>query len=156
MSEHLEHSTAAAGHGDVGYDHAEPSGRPLFLLTAIAAITVVILISGVTAFFNHVEEDAVHDKILVPEADNLVSLHQREDKQLYSYQFIDRAKGTVQLPIDRAMELVIKESGEGKLPFPQKTMPVVADVVGPAGSPAAVPPSAAPANAVPTNAAPKK
>jgi hypothetical protein len=142
MSEHLEHSVAT-GHADVGYDHAEPSGRPLFLLTAIAAITVVVLIAGVTVFFNYVEEDAVHDKILVPQADNLVSLHAREDKQLYTYQFIDRAKGAVQLPIDRAMELVIKESGEGKLPFPQKATPVVPDAA--TAPPAAPAPNAAPA-----------
>jgi hypothetical protein len=137
----------------VGYDHAEPSGRPLFLLTGIAAVMVVILIAGVTAFFNHVEEDAFHDKVLVPQSDTLVSLHQREDKQLYSYQLIDRAKGTVQLPIDRAMELIIKESGEGKLPFPQKSTVVGAEVA-PAATAAPAPTPAAPAPT--SNAAPKK
>lgn len=145
MSDHLEQSVAASHHGDVGYDHAEPSGKPLFLLTAVAAITVVVLVAGVTVFFNHVEEDAVYDKVLVPPSDSLTALHERENKQLYTYQFIDRAKGAVQLPIDRAMELVIQESGEGKLPFPQKSTPVVPDA-------AAAPPAATPA----TNAAPAK
>jgi len=146
MSEHLQHT--APPHGDVGYDHAEPSGRPLFLLTGIAAVTVFILIAGVTVFFNHVEEDAFHDRVLVPPSNMLVSLHEREDKQLYSYQYIDRAKGTVQLPIDRAMELVIKEAGEGKLPFAQKPTVVGAEV-----APAAPAPTAA---AAAPNAAPKK
>jgi len=143
MSEHPDHSTLVADHhGDVGYDPAEPPGRPLFLLTGIAALTVVILVALVTAYFNHVEEGAVQDKVLAPAAESLVSLHQREDKQLYTYQVLDRAKGTVQLPIDRAMELVIKESGEGKLPFPQKATPVVTEA---AAAPAAAPaPNAAP------------
>jgi len=143
MSEHPDHSTVVpVHHGDVGYDHAEPPGRPLFLLTAIAAVTVVILVALVTAYFNHVQEDAIQDLVLAPASESLVSLHEREDKQLYTYQVLDRAKGTVQLPVDRAMELVIKESGEGKLPFPQKATPVVADV---APAPTAAPaPNAAP------------
>lgn len=152
MSEHLDHAVDASHHGDVGYDPAEPSGRPLFLLTAIAAVAVVIAVASVTAYFNYVHDGAVQERELAPAAENLVSLHQREDKQLYSYQVLDRAKGTVQLPIDRAMELVIKESGEGKLPFPQKAMPVTTDVApAPAGTPAAP----AVGNATP-NAAEKK
>src|SRR5271154_7221078 len=129
MSEHSDSAILPVEHhDDVGYDHAEPSGRPLFLLTALAAITVVVLIAGVTVFFNYFQEEAYHNEVLVPKADDLVALHAREDKQLYTYQLIDRAKGTVQLPIDRAMELVLKEAGEGKLPFPQKAMPVLPDV----------------------------
>lgn len=123
-------------------------------------MTVVILIALVTAFFNHVRDDAFRDKVLAPQSDLLVSLHEREDKQLYSYQIIDRAKGTVQLPIDRAMELVIKESGEGKLPFPQKPTVVGAEVVpaAPAASAAPAAGSAVPNNAAatPNNATPKK
>ena len=154
MSEHSDHRVVVvqgATQGDVGYDPAEPSGRPLFLLTAIAAVTVVILIAAVTAFFNHVQEDAVQDKVLAVPAESLVSLHEREDKQLYSYQMVDRAKGTVQLPIDRAMELFIKESGEGKLPFPQKATPVTIDVVpAPTATPTGAPAPAAIPNAAPT------
>jgi hypothetical protein len=156
MSEHLEHAAAPhssdAHHLDVGYDHAEPSGRPLFLLTGIAAVVVVVLIGAVTMFFNHVQDDAIQDKVLAPPSDLLVGLHQREDKQLYSYQVIDPAKGTVQLPIDRAMELVIKEAGEGKLPFPLKSTVVGAEVA-PAAPAAAAP--AAPGSVTP-NAAPQK
>src|SRR5271165_724921 len=157
MSEHTEHGQPAghvkdAGHVmDVGYDHAEPSGRPLFLLTAIAAVTVVVMVLAVNAYFNHVYEDAVHERELVPASEMLVGLHQREDKQLYAYQLIpDRSKGpvqkpgTVQLPIDRAMDLLIQESGEGKLPFKQQATPVTTDAATPA-------PTAAPApNATPT------
>src|SRR5271170_663644 len=143
MSEHLEH-TAPQHAADVGYDRDEPSGRPLFLLTAIAAVTVAILIALVTAFFNHAEQDAFQDRVLAPPSNMLVSLHEREDKQLYSYQFIDRAKGTVQLPIDRAMELVIKESEEGKLPFAQKPTVVGAEVAPAVHAAPAPNPNAAP------------
>lgn len=42
----------------------------------------------------------------------LNDLRARQEKQLNSYAWIDRKAGIVQLPIDRAMELVIHQYGE--------------------------------------------
>jgi hypothetical protein len=39
----------------------------------------------------------------------LTDLHAKERKQATSYAWIDQQKGTVQLPIDRAVELTIQE-----------------------------------------------
>lgn len=39
----------------------------------------------------------------------LIELRAKEAKQAGSYAWIDQAKGTVQLPIDRAVELTIQE-----------------------------------------------
>ena len=41
----------------------------------------------------------------------LRDLRQRQEKQLASYAWVDRKAGVVQLPIDRAMELVIAQYG---------------------------------------------
>jgi hypothetical protein len=38
--------------------------------------------------------------------EDLADLHQREDLLLDYYSWIDRSKGTVRIPIDRAMELI--------------------------------------------------
>jgi hypothetical protein len=40
----------------------------------------------------------------------LDELRAKQEKQLASYAWIDRDKGVVQLPIDRAMELVVRDS----------------------------------------------
>ena len=42
-------------------------------------------------------------------AQRLADLRAREQKQATSYAWIDRPKGVVQLPIDRAMELTVQE-----------------------------------------------
>jgi len=39
-------------------------------------------------------------------ADDLADLHQREDLLLDNYSWIDQSKGTVRIPIERAMELI--------------------------------------------------
>jgi hypothetical protein len=41
----------------------------------------------------------------------LDDLRARQEKQLGSYAWIDRKAGVVQLPIDRAMELVVRQYG---------------------------------------------
>jgi hypothetical protein len=40
----------------------------------------------------------------------LKALGAREDADLNSYRYIDRAKGTVRLPIDRAMDVLVEEA----------------------------------------------
>jgi hypothetical protein len=38
----------------------------------------------------------------------------KQQKQAASYAWVDRKAGVVQLPIDRAMELVVQQYGAGK------------------------------------------
>jgi hypothetical protein len=42
-------------------------------------------------------------------AQNLASLHTHEDAVLHSYGWVDQKAGVVRIPIERAMELVVKE-----------------------------------------------
>ena len=48
----------------------------------------------------------------------------REDEALHSYRYLDREKGTIRLPIERAMELLASEAAQGKLKYPQRSAPV--------------------------------
>lgn len=49
---------------------------------------------------------------------NLASVREENQKKLHEYAWVDRAKGTVQIPVDRAMELVISELNTGIEPRP--------------------------------------
>jgi hypothetical protein len=44
----------------------------------------------------------------------LAELREKQAKQATSYAWVDRKTGVVQLPVERAMELVVKEYGGGK------------------------------------------
>ena len=69
-------------------------------------------------------EQQIYVKELEPVAEDLRNLRAKEDGQLHSYQYIDRARGTVRIPIERAMELLEEEYAEGRLSYPTKPAPV--------------------------------
>jgi hypothetical protein len=57
---------------------------------------------------------------------DLADLHEREDLLLSYYSWIDRSKGTVRIPIERAMEL-IAQRGLPMAPAPQHQAPMMGD-----------------------------
>ncbi len=77
--------------------------------------------------------------------DNLNTLRAEDAKALAGYAYVDKAKGTVRIPIERAMQLTVTEMKDKK---PSMGTPIVAVPAAPA-APAAAPsaaPSAAPRN----------
>ena len=62
-------------------------------------------------------------------------------KKLQNYAWVDKAKGTVQIPIERAMELAMAELNSKK---PTAAGPIATPAPSPAASPAASPAPAAP------------
>jgi len=59
--------------------------------------------------------------------EDLAELHAREDLLLENYSWIDRSKGTVRIPIERAMEL-IAQHGLPVMPAQQLPPPMTGDV----------------------------
>lgn len=87
-------------------------------------------------------EEAARNELRIK---NLAELRAENEKQLATYAWVDRNKGTVQIPIDQAMALVVPQLNSGA---PRPAYPVV--VPAPPASPDAVPaaaPDAAPAAA---------
>ena len=72
-------------------------------------------------------------------------------KKLQNYAWVDKAKGTLQIPIERAMELAIVELNSKK---PTAAGPIATPAPSPAASPAASPAPAPAAPAAPAPAAP--
>ncbi len=98
MSEHV-----------ASFDTAEPRTRFIALLGLGILVALVAIILALESYVDRVEQQQIYQKVLVPVSEDLKTLHAREDAQLNSYQVIDKAKGTVRIPIARAMELVVEE-----------------------------------------------
>lgn len=107
-----------------GFDLSEPRTRfiALFGLGTLAALVAIIL--GLQAYVDHVEQQEIFERVLQPVAEDLRALYAREDTELNSYAYIDRGKGTVRLPIARAMELLSEEYAQERLPYSTKPVPV--------------------------------
>jgi len=82
----------------------------------------------------------------------LQAIRDREDENLHRYSYIDKERGVVRIPIDRAMEIVAAEYAEGKVNYNTKSYAVKQELPGGAAGGAsapAQPPAAAPAAAAP-------
>jgi hypothetical protein len=131
-----------------GFDRSDPQVGAIAAFTVGSAVLLILVIFAITAYFNKLWEQAVHDKILVPPSEELNGLHNREDWNLTHYGYMDKPTGVVRLPLARATELFTQEVASGKPFYPGKpSLPKKDD--GPTPDPvpgAAVPAAGAVAN----------
>ncbi len=93
------------------FDRQEPKFRFIAMVAGLMVVLLIAVVLGVQAYFDSAKEQQVFVKVMAPESEDLKALRAREDSELYSYRFVDRAKGVVRLPIDRAMKLLVEEAG---------------------------------------------
>jgi len=117
-----------------GYDRHEPNIRFIGWLATGIVLGLLLVVLGIEAYFSRVWEQEVYVRVLQPEPEALKELRAREQRELYSYGFLDREKGLVRLPVERAMELLIVEAGQGRLFYPTQPKPVAAETQPEAGS----------------------
>jgi hypothetical protein len=115
MSEELKPITEA----DAGFDADEPNTRGILVFMGAMVVMFIAVVLGVTYYYKYVFEQAEFDKVLAPPSVQLGELRAREDWNLSHYGYLDKSKGQVRIPVDRAMELLVKESADGKLRYPQ-------------------------------------
>lgn len=134
-----------------GFDHGEPNAAVIGIVGGVIVLMVVVVIYAVQYVYTVSHDEQVEVKVAQPVAQDLLDLHAKEDGDLYQYKYLDRTKGRVRLPIDRAMELLVKESAEGRLKYPTAPAPIkTAEELAAGAAPAAGTPQAAPnANATP-------
>ena len=138
-----------------GYDSSDPKGGFIAVFAVATVITLIATMLGIQYYFEQAKEEAVYTEVLAPESGQLKNLRAAEDAQLGSYQYVDRAQGSVRLPIDRAMDLLAKEAAENRIVYNTKTYAVKTAAELAAGPAAAPAPGAKPAMAKPQGAATK-
>jgi hypothetical protein len=124
--------------------------KPMWRVLAGGMILILLFIVAVkllTGLAPTPDEGAVR---AAERAKAYVELQAENAKKLGSYAWMDKAKGAVQIPIERAMELVIPELNS-KQPAPAG--PIATPAPSPEGSPAAPP---APAVTPPAKSTPAK
>ena len=72
-------------------------------------VLVVVLILLVQAWFFQAQTAEYVRKIIEPRAEELASATAEQQESLHSYRVVDPEAGTVAIPIERAMELVVRE-----------------------------------------------
>ncbi|HTC33756.1 MAG TPA: hypothetical protein VK724_10310 [Bryobacteraceae bacterium] len=126
----------AAGHGGFEHQDLQVSGILYFLLSLVVGVLLcILLLRGVYVFLDHREKalqpavnplvtnvpaDTRHiapgypqsafpnPKLEEDERGQLNGILLQEENTLYSYGWVDEKAGTVRIPIERAMELIVQ------------------------------------------------
>jgi hypothetical protein len=126
----------APAHGNYEHEDLAPKGIIYFLIAlAVGTMLCILFLRGVYAFLDHREkeqqrtmsplitkmpEDTRHVALGYPQATfpkpqleedergQLGGIRMAEEKTLYSYGWVNEQAGTVRIPIDRAMDLLVQ------------------------------------------------
>jgi hypothetical protein len=129
-----EHDAPVVHTAEEGFDHTEPRTAWIAAFGAFIVLTLVITIFGIQYYFDRYSERQIYTQVLEPVADDLTNLRDREDIDLHQDKYVDRKTGTVRISIERAMDLLVKEYAEGRLPY--STAPQAVKPIEPEGAPA--------------------
>jgi len=152
MSEHIPNldstapDTAIMVEG-VDYDRHEPKSGLIAGVSIAILIMLTVMTVGVYWLYVAAYEKVDQDVYSGAPSKELQAIREREEENLHRYSYIDKEKGVVRIPIDRAMDIVAAEYGEGKVSYNTKSYPVKPELPGgaagganpPAGQPAAAP-----------------
>ncbi len=94
------------------YEKSDVPMKSLFMWAGGIVIGLALILIILNSMFTASKEQQVQDSVLKPESVELRDLRARETETLNSYKVIDEANGVVQIPIDRAMQLLAEEAFE--------------------------------------------
>jgi hypothetical protein len=103
-----------------GFDRSEPSGPMVIGFTVAIVATLVLVVLAVDYLFQATLERNEYEQVLSVESTELRDVRTSEAEQLNHYRIVDKQKGAVRLPIERAMTLFAAEAAQGKLFYPAK------------------------------------
>ena len=90
----------------------EDLNTPLIVVIGVvSAVVTFVLIVLLQAWFNSQEAAEYHRKVVAPKSEELSRVVAEQQSQLQQYGWVDRERGIVTIPIERAMELVVSEAG---------------------------------------------
>ncbi len=105
---------------DSGYEKSDVSSTKLFITAFVILFLIVILVIFVNDMFVSSKEKLIEDVVLSKPSAELRELHAQEEKVLENYKVMDADKGIIQIPIDRAMQLLADEAFQEKLKSEKK------------------------------------
>jgi hypothetical protein len=87
----------------------ELKASPIVMVGVVSAIIIFVIVVGISAVFLIEQKNQVAEKTspLMPE--ELRRLKSQQIGEINAYRWISEKDGTVRIPIDRAMELVVTE-----------------------------------------------
>lgn len=94
-----------------GYERRDADIRKTFILIVAGVVVLALILVGLNEFFSYEKDKEIYEIVLKPESPELLKLREREDKILNSYGIVDSLQGIYRVPIDTAMQEMLREAG---------------------------------------------
>lgn len=75
----------------------------------VAGVFFLAIVIGVIQFFGFAFRDEISRKVYAPESVQLRQLRATEEEKLTRYRWVDKNADVVRIPLDRAMELTLRD-----------------------------------------------
>jgi hypothetical protein len=113
-----------------GYDHHDARTGPLALWSGGVVAFLIVAIIAMYWLSTVTEDQQYAENVGKKFWEISQETKAREDEQLYHYGYIDKGKGIVRIPVERAMQLVAEEYAQGKVAYNTKSYPVKEETLG--------------------------
>ena len=126
----------------VDYDHREARAGLIAAVSGGILALLVVMIIGVYWLYVVAYERIDQQVYSGAPSRELMAIREREEENLHRYSFIDKDKGVVRIPIDRAMDILAADFAAGRITYNTKTYPAKPEPPGgAAGGDGAAPPA---------------
>jgi sensor domain CHASE-containing protein len=96
----------------------DPSSSRTVLVGFVGTVILFVTVLVVEALYFTVQRAEIQEKIVNQVPEELTALRAKQVENLNTYRWIEKASGTLAIPIDRAMEMVAHEAAS--MPSPSQ------------------------------------
>jgi len=95
---------------NAGYEKRDVNIFMVIGLSVLLITLLIIILVLLTDYFVESKEQMIYEAQLQPDSVDLKNLLASEQEELTSFKILDTERGIYRIPIDRAMELLVKEA----------------------------------------------
>jgi len=95
---------------NAGYEKRDVNIFMVIGLSVLSVVLLIVILVFLIDYFVESKEQMIYEAQLQPESADLNSILVTEEEVLTSYKVLDIERGVYRIPVDRAMELLVKEA----------------------------------------------
>jgi len=99
-------------------EESEPDTLQIALVGVIGTLLLLIVVAVLQGLYEHVERREINRKVVEVTPLELATLRVHQQEVLAATVWVDPKAGAVTIPIDRAMDLIVRDPGLKAVPLP--------------------------------------
>jgi len=115
---------------NVDFDRRDAKAGLIAVVSIVTILVLAVFVVGIYWFYTVTYEQVELNQFTGVASKELIAIHEREDEQLHKYGYINKEKGIVRLPVERAMQIVEDEAKLGKTGWNTKSYPAQPELPG--------------------------